>query len=940
MARAGLIERLRTANDSAVAGKDVSAQSERLGNDAAQLWRTLIESSDKVKVSDGQLVRVVIVGSLAGGMSGALFDIAYLARLAAKKVIAPNGTVTVEGYLATPGAFDRASVGQNSTRLQVNAAAAARELERFQLSEGFPFPMPYTASMQNSDTLANAEGTAQEAQMPLNGVCDWMLFDHVTLFGGEGNPDRSSGKSDQPWATVFASMADVIGLRMDGATNAGAAGDYRAGLRNDIATRQASQGKAFVSTAGSFVYRLPLLDIMEIALAQWARKLFHAAVNGSDTPDSTNKPTTGPAGFDIAEPGGPASAEQSAQSFVSGAFDAQGAPPGMRAVGALATGGSLQTQDVLDLAAGGSMDGFAAENGSGSFERYLTNTLDMVLNGSRTETEPSHRTSRLSHAIVFLSNVQTQLATAIANAQTQRQTAPESAGSGSILQRLSRTTQASKPDWDAVIARTQHWADVVKQSAASLEAVRARLSGAITEVGQRDGQPSRSVMAELEARQARAEQRRKQMDQVAVRRYVWTRARSTDADPSDATNQVEIVDDILRQADEKLPEYLKRFYWRVQPDGSVQLDLVASGEKPIRLTLNDPKSAQKIADEVSRLATHVVQTTAKRLALHDALATQLPKSSDPAVALVEHAWRWAQPYLAYSRNVNGDLDGRRLAAAGVPVGMQQQPDLGEVANVVRAIGTSANRINLRYEPCPTTLISATDRTAFTLVREFTLMPLFNLPEMQRTWEVYRRNAGTEVEPTTEGAILATVFAAERTALEFERRLESVDPTVVNVDFHALHPLIVLALARPDRAELYACAFAAGWVTQTAEVAQLALPDGRTFRLDLRGRATMTAGLDWRVAGLLRFAAGDSADEPAAQALRSAFADAKAAPRQAWQMYLRTFRNPNGPYPFEGESQAVRDLAEVAALAAYRRLVPPESREERWNRMTMRRARKA
>jgi hypothetical protein len=37
---------------------------------------------------------------------------------------------------------------------------------------------------------------------------------------------------------------------------------------------------------------------------------------------------------------------------------------------------------------------------------------------------------------------------------------------------------------------------------------------------------------------------------------------------------------------------------------------------------------------------------------------------------------------------------------------------------------------------------------------------------------------------------------------------------------------------------------------------------------------------------------------------------------------------------------VRDLGEVAALAAYGRLVPAENREERWNRMVMRRARRS
>jgi uncharacterized protein YegL len=912
MARAGLIERLRS-------GGDTSANPTATFRDGSRLWGALVEGSNQVKGADGQLVRVVVVGSLAGGMSGVIYDIAYLARLAARQVIAPNGTVTVEGYLATPGAFDRASVGSNATRLQVNAAAAARELERFQLSEGFPFPMPYgpskdlagLAAENQTETQSNLRGLVSEA--PLSAVCDWMLFDHVALFGGDGSGDRSPGKSDQPWATVFASMADVIGLRMDGATNAGAAGDYHAGLRNDIATRQASQGKAFVSTAGSFVYRLPLPDIIEIAQAQWARKLFYAFVGGDGAPQATGDPAADAAN----------SPEQLAQAFVSGVSESGSAPLGMRAVGALAAGSVLQTQDVLDL---------AAVDDNSAFERYLAAALDQLLNTRR---------QGVSAAIAFLSRVQTLLATALANAQSQAQAAPVGAN-GSLLQRLARAPQATQMDWENVVARLQPWPAVVKRANASLEAARATLVGQAAAAELRNGQTTtaRSALAELEARQAHAESRRKQMDQVAVRRYVWTRARSDDADPSDPTNQIEITDDLLRQADAQLDEHLRRFQWRMGTGGAMQLELTTRNEKPVAFRLEDAPSAQGIAGEVSRLAEHVITRAAQGLALHDALATQLPRSSDPVVGLVEQAWRSAQPHLAYSRNVNGDLDGRRLAAAGVPLGIQQHSDLGDVTKIVRSIGTATNRINLLYEPCPTTLVAATDRTAFTVVREYTLMPLFSLPEIQRTWDVYRRNAGAEVEPSTEGAALATTFAAERAALEFERRLESADPTVVNTDFHALHPLVVLALARYDRAEPYACAFAAGWVTQKAEVAQLALPDGQTFRLDLRGRATVTAGLDWRIAGLLRFAEGDPADEPTAQALRAALADAKTAPRQAWQAFLRGFRNASGPRPFEGESQAVRDLAEVAALAAYRRLVPPEEREARWNRMVMRRSRRA
>lgn len=897
MARAGLIEKLRASGAGASAAGAF--------RDASQLWQTLVEASGRVKTADGQLVRVVVVGSLAGGMSGVLYDLAYLARLAARQEIGSNGTVTVEGYLATPGAFDRAAVGQNMTRLNVNAAAAARELERFQLSEGFPFPMKYAA------------GAEQSSQTSLDGNCDWMMFDHVTLFGGEGSPDRATGKSDQPWATVFASMADVISLRMDSATHAGAAGDYHAGLRNDIATQQASAGKAFVSAAGSFVYRLPLRDIIDIAQAQWARRLFHAFVQAGDAQAEN------------------ATAEQATQSFLSGMFAGQGAPAGLRAAGALATGGALQAAEVLELAAEGMPD-----DSSDPFESYLSNALDVILNGRGANSEPP-LPAGLHGAMAFLQQVQAQLTTATAGARSQAQAAPESAN-GSFFKRLAGGTQVTRLEWEAAAARLQSWLTRVQRSKASLEAALGVFEGDSAKNEAAGSTPARSVLADLEARQARAELRRKQMDQVAVRRYVWTRARSAEADPNDASNQIDIVDDLVRQADEQLAETLERFQWRMRPDGSMVLALSAIGDKLITLKLDDAPAVltQTIVDEVSRLAEHRVTSVARNLALHDALPTQMPKADDAAGALVEQAWRWAQPHLAPSRDVNGDFEGRRLAAAGVPLGVQQHAELRDVANIVRNIGTQQNRINLRYEPSATSFITATDRTALTLVREYTLMPLFNLPEMQRAWNVYQRNAGTDVEPTTEGAALATVFAAERAALTYERRLESDDPLVVNGDFHALHPLVVLALARTDRAEPYACAFAAGWITQRSGAAQLTLPDGRVFQFALSGRATATAGLDWRIAGLLQFAKGDAADEPAAEALRTALMDARTAPRQAWQAYLRSYRNPSGGRPFAHEPQAVRDLGEIAALAAYLRLVPPADREARWNRMIMRRARRS
>ena len=943
LARVGLVDRLR---QGAQGARSPDAPSPPPPHDAAHLWATLCAGSQQVL--DGNLVRVVVVGSLAGGMSGTLFDLAYLARRAAQGVVPPGGTVHLEGYFTTPGAFS--GVPANQAQLEINAMAAGRELQRFQLSRGFPFPMPY---------VANPDAPLEKAQDYLLQACDWQLLDDVALFGGGGSPEYGGGKSSEPWATTLASMADVIAFRMDRAVNAGAAGDYRATVRGQVANKQANLGQAVVSAAGSYVLRLPLVDILDLVQARWANKLTHVFLNGSTV--------EGALSFDATQAQFALAPEDYAFKFVMTEHEAGEAPRGMRTVGYLSAGGEVLARDVFEF----------AEREGRPFSSYLSQALGLILNGSRVSTAAlDHRAPRLGYALAFVQAVQARLLNAQQRALALQSSAPAAAKQRSWWQRFWVELgggMASQAEWQPVVERIRSWSDVTGRTQSSLQGVCDLLAGTDP---QGDKPAIRGLEAELQVRQAKAEQRRQQMNQVAVRRYLWSYPRDLDKDPADPDNQQDLAEAWYSQAEKSLPDYLSRFFWSVLPDGTVQLEVVTfdQGQKRIALDAGDPSSVQKLADELLHLAGYVTKDWAQKITLRDVLPTQMPRDEDPATRLIEVLWRVARPHLDPARDPNGQLDGEHVAAAGVPAQVQADRQLASLGQVLRELGTAASRVSSSLEPCSTSVLATTDRTALSLVREQNLMPIARLPEFQRAWRTYSLNAGRETDPLVEPALFSTVYAAERRALEYERRLEAT--AVLNQDFRTLQPLVVLALARPGLAELYALALAAGWVEVRASIPWLKLPrGGGDFELALPGRSLADSGLDPRVAGLLRVAAGRPEDMGLVAKLRAILSMPDEVTLDAWRRFVGGYRpgtqlpvkrvcagpehhemrpeakfcgkcgapaaegpaQPSEPWrlPFEGQPQAVQDLAALAALAAYHRLAPNE-----WDALVMRRARRA
>ncbi|RME44052.1 MAG: VWA domain-containing protein, partial [Chloroflexi bacterium] len=219
MARAGLIQHLAATHGT-----------------AEGLWQRLLSACEAIRRQTSEpSLQVILVGSLAGGMSGTLVDVAYLARRAGLQAYG-GGHVRLDAFLTTADAYPH---HPNAVQARVNTFAALRELSRFQLSDAWPYPMRYRPGAQDAP----------------DGVYEYRLMDDIFLFGGEGY--RTSQASQEPWATSLASMADFLVFYLD----KGVAAEWarqRQTATKDATTKPATVHEVVVSAAGTYTIRLPL----------------------------------------------------------------------------------------------------------------------------------------------------------------------------------------------------------------------------------------------------------------------------------------------------------------------------------------------------------------------------------------------------------------------------------------------------------------------------------------------------------------------------------------------------------------------------------------------------------------------------------------------------------------------------------------------------------
>ncbi len=205
--------------------------------EASRLWQTLSQAVRRVLYQEQ--ARVIIVGSLAGGFgSGTLADVAYLVRRATQ-VTGENAAAVVTAFLATDNAF---VVHTRSPQLTLNSMATLRELGRFLLARGRPFPMTY--NQESRDEV-------------FNGYIEWSVFDEIFIFDGQ-RPQYPLTLLE-PERGMFPLMADLITAFIDRGSRL--MEEVRANLRTQAATVQVERGEPVVSTLGGYTYRLPLRDL-------------------------------------------------------------------------------------------------------------------------------------------------------------------------------------------------------------------------------------------------------------------------------------------------------------------------------------------------------------------------------------------------------------------------------------------------------------------------------------------------------------------------------------------------------------------------------------------------------------------------------------------------------------------------------------------------------
>lgn len=217
--------------------------------EASRLWQALSGAVRHVLYQEQ--ARVIVVGSLVGGFgSGAVADVAYLVRRAAE-VTGEGSSAVVTAFLATDNAFVSHT---RSPQLKLNGMATLRELGRFLLAAGRPFPMTYD----------------RESRDPVfNGYVEWSLLDEVFLFDGQRPQYPLTLMA--PEQGIFPLMADLIVAFIDRGSRL--MEEVRANLRTQAATVQVERGEPVVSTLGGYTYRLPLGDLVRGLKLRFAHDL-------------------------------------------------------------------------------------------------------------------------------------------------------------------------------------------------------------------------------------------------------------------------------------------------------------------------------------------------------------------------------------------------------------------------------------------------------------------------------------------------------------------------------------------------------------------------------------------------------------------------------------------------------------------------------------------
>lgn len=706
--------------------------------EASPLWQGLL---DAVGIAiEGDQARIMVVGSLAGGFGGAVVaDVAHLARLAARKGGAKQATI--EGYLAAQHTFD--SVANLNVRrdLEANAFAALRELRRFQLvGHGFPYRMNYSLRRRDDEVW--------------DGKLDRPLLDDLYLFDAY-RPQRPLLR-DKPVNGVFATMADAVTLHLDRASRSGSESlwAYRRTVQQQSTEEQRLTGQAVVSSLGTFVYRLPVYDLIEALKVRWAKHLLGLFVLGDaggelrvapdlNTEDSDISPTT------------------RARLFIQGQAGLGGVPPPVvpllgQWLDVSGPAPAAWTASATSMAPG------APETEAQRYRVYLVDALVGLLNGY-SEDPMIARTGKIGYAARWLEELDRLWGDIASSVQM-------------LPGRL-----GAKTSFDAV-----KWQRILDAYRSTTAAVRAQLLQTCVDISRKLGPSTggwreastagEAVYDRLLAREQQLADYRQQMAAVVTRRYFL------DDKLLDSWYTHYLVGQVRRD--------ITRLHWQPTPAGD-GVDLVLNGLGGSTRLRAD--GAERLTEALLALAAYYCQPIWSQETLATYLeGADLKPENVPQTA--NEMWAVSAPLMAY--DAGGAPNVQELAVLGVNETVRDTQTLSQ--EFIRKLpGVTMMRQLVITDPYSMLLARLADvvpADATTLHRD-----------AERTYRlIYGLTPNTAGQAA--GAPPRTVFAAERHALAYEQRLPEL-----NLSPRLFHPLLVTALEDEANAVLFVKALAAGLV---------------------------------------------------------------------------------------------------------------------------------
>ncbi|NJN66796.1 MAG: VWA domain-containing protein [Chloroflexaceae bacterium] len=790
LARAGLVRELqRMDRPDAPEGE----------GEEARLWRLLTRTTRQVRGEQG--VRVILVGSLAGGMSGILFDIAHLVRLAAWSACGQDTVVSLEAYLALDRVFT--TLAADPAGLAANTFAALRELRRFQLNPGIPYPMYHQAP---SSLPSLAEG------------CDQVLFTDVCFFGGQ------VAMGTDPTISTFPAMADIISQRLDRASMGVGQADWISDMRVAVQNYREGHHELALGTAGSFLYRLPTYDLVEQVKVTWSRALVQAFLMGDDRGNTLHLDhalVTDPGLTELTR-----SPDELVLMFLDGWLQADPTASRMEIASALSCLVTDSNDDRLDHGLDrASQSSSPSPSHEQVFREELSAALRWILLGTEKAELSQARVGKLAYALAFLDTLVARL--------TQAEGAVEQ-------MRHHPNTPTRRVDQAQSL---QEVCSIYRKVAETYRSKLRQTARAISRTALHDtgGDPGPGLFDALEERANQVRERRKAMDALLVRRYLWTVREQTGV----TDYRERELGDIWYQdyaTDRRSPiHYVEYLSWDVQPDGELVLTLlVHRSDQQRRVVLRHLEDVPSFLESLLDLAGSVLHGIWQANTLQEVMESH-GLLSQQSGEVAEQLQDGAGPILTFDSNRAPQAQYRTLFAA-----------TGQFHAAARAIqDTLAQRRQdhrgmMNGSLTPLTL---TDRFACQVIRTADAIPLEAVDRLVESRGEEHARAAYLHDPKQR-----VVFAAEAQAERWERHRRIEQDGMGDL---VLHPLVVAGLAEPERARCYALALASGFIHQGKEQLAVRMPgqnQGYTL-VQFPG----ARGIDPLVMGLLRFCLQPSAD---------------------------------------------------------------------------------